>query len=469
LIANGGVRKRGDMAGKWREADNAACAAMQPRSVIAALCAALALLLPAVASAELRARPPTGPAMACIVAPMTLNPIFPAPPAPLAQDEDDQEDEEEDEEEEDDEDNEDEDDEDTLRGLKLPGHLPGQGPCIGFSGSVTAGMQYSLASSRGVHKLIVTPADRVSFLPSATIRLAASQETSLGARLDAVIGLNLLPSSDPAAPGVEITEAKIDFGGWTFGYDFSRFNFWEGDAFLFGTRVPARNALMLSRMLQLTEGWSMSAGFEDPRKSANQTLFPGVPTGVGITMPDVVGQAAYEGDTLRLHLAGAVRQHTRSSRLDKKTWGVAGIGGLEWSFDALAGSHRLTMQAAWAHDAPGYLGTQADRRTLASLLSADDTTTGYSLLGALSRDWTDTLTTNIYVSHLRIDLPRLGTTGGRGDLSRGAANIVWTPVKGLRLGLEGGVSTSKLDLPNRAIGDLAGRQTTAILWMDRAF
>ena len=395
---------------------------------------------------------------------MTLNPIFAAPTLPVGALAEEEDDDEEDEEEEDDDDEEEEDD-DTLRGLRLPG----QEPCIAVAGSVTAGTQYTFLSSRGAHKLVATPQDRVSFLPSATIRLATSQETTLGARLDAVIGLNILPSTDPNAPGVEITEARIDFGGWTFGYDFSRFNFWEGDDFLFGTRIPARNALMLARRLQLTEGWSVSAGFEDPRKPATQTLFPVAPTGAGITVPDMLGQIAYEGEALRLHAAGVVRQQTRSSQFDKKTWGVAGIGGVEWRFDALSASHRLTFQAAWAHDAPGYLGTQVDRRTLASLLSADDSTTGYSLLAAFSRDWTDTLATNFYVSHLRVDLPRLGATGGRADVSRGAANVVWSPVKGFRLGLEGGVSTSKLDLPNRVVGDLAGRQTTAILWLDRAF
>jgi hypothetical protein len=445
--------------------DRAAEAASGLRPWLAALCIASTLLTSTGVLADLRARPLlrfAGPAQGCIITPMTLNPIFATPAIPVVAPDDGDDDEEDDDEEEEEEE---EDDDDTLRGLKLPG----QEPCIAVGGSVTAGMQYTFFSSRGVHKLIVTPQDRVSFLPSATIRLAASQETTLGARLDAVIGLNLLPSTDPNAPGVEITEARIDFGGWTFGYDFSRFNFWEGDDFLFGTRIPARNALMLARRLQLTETWSISAGFEDPRKPATQTLFPGAPTGVGITVPDMLGQVAYEGDTLRLHAAGVVRQHTRSSRLDKKTWGVAGIGGLEWRFDALAASHRLTLQAAWAHDAPGYLGTQVDRRTLASILSADDSTTGYSLLAAFSRDWTETLTSNLYVSHLRIDLPRMGSTGGRADTSRGAANIVWTPVKGLRLGLEGGVSTSKLDLPNRAVGDLAGRQTTAIVWLDRAF
>jgi hypothetical protein len=451
------------------EDDRRADGASGLRPWLAALCLASAMLASTAVLADLRARPSlhfAGPAQGCIITPMSLNPVFvtPAIPVAAADEEDDDEDDDEDDEDDEDDDDEDEDD-DTLRGLKLPG----QEPCIGMSGSVTAGMQYTFLSSRGVHKLDAIPQDRVSFLPSATIRLAASQETTLGARLDAVIGLNIVPSSDPNSPGVEITEARIDFGGWTFGYDFSRFNFWEGDDFLFGTRIPARNALMLARRFQLTEAWSISAGFEDPRKPAAQTQFPGVPTGVGITVPDMLGQLAYEGDTLRLHFAGAVRQHTRSSRLDKKTWGVAGISGLEWSFDTLAASHRLTLQAAWAHDAPGYLGTQVDRRTLATLLSADDTTTGYSLLAAFSRDWTDKLTTNIYVSHLRVDLPRLGATGGRADVSRSAANIVWTPVKGLRLGLEGGVSTSKLDLPNRAVGDLAGRQTTAIVWMDRAF
>jgi hypothetical protein len=440
--------------------------AAQLRRALAVICCALPLFTSVAALADLRARPAlriAGPAQGCLITPMTLNPIFAAPPLPLAAIT--QDDEEEDEDDEEEEDEEEEEDDDTLRGLKLPG----QEPCIAIAGSVTAGMQYAFFSSRGIHKLVATPQDRVSFLPSATIRLAASQETTLGARLDAVIGLNLLPSTDPNAPGIEITEAKIDFGGWTFGYDFSRFNFWEGDDFLFGVRVPARNALMLSRRFQLTESWSLSAGFEDPRKPATQTLFPTAPTGVGVTVPDMLGQLAYEGEALRLHLAGVVRQQTRSSQFDKKTWGVAGIGGLEWRFDALSASHRLTLQATWAHDAPGYLGTQVDRRTLASLLSADDSTTGYSLLAAFSRDWTETLASNIYVSHLRIDLPRLGATGGRADTSRGAANLVWTPVKGLRLGVEGGVSASKLDLPNRVVGDLAGRQTTAIIWMDRAF
>ncbi len=417
--------------------------------------------------AQPRAKPSQTMAEACTIQPLTLNPIFMAPafPVPATTEDAGDDDEEEEDDEEDEEEDDSADDDETMAGMRLAGAAD----CIAIGGSVSAGIQISAPSSRGLHKLLLTPPDRVSFLPGSSIRLAASRLTAAGARLDAAFAINILPSTDPDAPGVTLTEAKVETGGWTFGHDYSRFNFWDGDSFLFGARIPARSALMLSRRIQLTESWSITAGAEDPRQQQPQPLLPGLRPAAGTTTPDAVGQIAFEGDALRLHVAGAVRQHTRGSRLDKKTWGVAVIGGAEWRFAALGGMNQLTAQAAWAHDAPGYLGTQLERATLGQIISADDTTTGHSLLLAYGRELSESVSANLYVSQLRLDLPKLGVTGGRAEISRGAANIVWSPLNGLRLGLEGGVSLSRLDLPGRAVGHLSGRQRTAILWIDRAF
>ncbi len=435
----------------------------------AALLSVLAFAASGASAQPLRAKPTPWlgdakeRAVACIIGPASLTPLIVTLPAPVNEPPapDDEEDEEEDEEEED---APEFDLEGPVGGIKLPG---GQ-TCIGLSGAVLGGFQIRNEHLSGVNRLATRAQNRFEFNGGMSFRLLTSQVIGNGERVDTNLSLFILPSTNSDSPDIQLTKGYVAFAGWTLGYDSSRFNFWTGAGFLFGARVPARSVLMATRQFQITQAWSTSFGVEDPRSIASQSLIGNLGGNTGRTVPDLVWRAGYETDTLSLHGAVAGTQNPAATTQASASWGVAAIAGATLTFDMLGGTHRLTGQAALARDAPVYLGTQLDLGSISRLIAADDDTRGRSTLLVFSRDWSDTITTNAYVSRLNIKLPKLRDGGGSVDLTRGAANIVWTPNINFRIGVEASLSQSKLELGSRSTSP-SSRQSSLALWMVSRF
>ncbi len=398
----------------------------------------------------------SSPLLACTIAPLSLTPMFASPEvaseANASEADDDVEEEEEEEE-----------DEETLGGFRSSG----DSTCIAVTASLNSAVQYTRQKVSPALKS--QAADPTSFLASATVGVRSSTMTADGTRVDLKLAV-LFQSPDASTSGVDLREASIAVGAWNIGFAPSVFNFWTGDEFLFGTRIPARSGVQLSRKWQLTETWSATVSLEDSQSSSTAPTSTEIPTTPGPRVPDIVGRIRYEGDSLEAHLSAGVTEVPSSLPGAAARWGHAAMAGARWSLEFLGLKHALTGQAAWAVDAPVYLGTQSDLRIVRSIVAAGDTTRGFSGIVAWTTELSDTVSVNLYASHLRLDFPKLGQTGGTAELSRGAANLVWTPTKGLRVGAEAGISRAKLDLPGRLIAnDPSGRQMTAILWIDRSF
>ncbi len=59
---------------------------------------------------------------------------------------------------------------------------------------------------------------------------------------------------------------------------------------------------------------------------------------------------------------------------------------------------------------------------------------------------------------------------GRIQIDRVAANIVWAPVEGLRIGLEATLARQQIDLAgNTRAAALSGRQSSAQFFVERTF
>ncbi len=396
------------------------------------------------------------PLVACTISPLSLKPVFTIPSvasrASPGEPDDDEEDEEEEE----------------VDGELIGGFRSAGGTCIAVTASLNSSVQYT--HRKFPPALSSRSADPTSFLASATAGFRSSTVAPDGSRVDVRLSV-LFQSPDGSTYGVELKEGVIDVGAWSFGFAPSIFSFWTGDDFLFGTRVPARGGVQLARRWQLTETWSAALALEDTQATSSSP--PGstlLPTSPGPRMPDIVGRLRFEGDSLEAHLSAAVKELRSVSPGQPVRWGRAAIVGVRWSFELLGLRHAITGQGTWAVDAPVYLGLQSDLRTIRAIVGDNDTTRGFS--GALA--WTtalsETVSFNLYASHFRLDFPKLGQTGGRAELSGGAANLVWMPRRGLRIGAEVGFSRNKIELPGRAIAiDLSARQATAILWFDRTF
>ena len=377
----------------------------------------------------------------CTIAPPDPAPLFSSPGASTstAKDDDNEED------------DEDEDDE-SPRGFISPN----SGTCIAVSGSVNAGIQRDDYKATGQ-----VPESATSFPLSASFQIETGQMLADGHYLATAFGFSMDTNSEGGSD-LTMNEASVTLGAFAFGLTGSRFDFWAGDDFAFIGRIPSRTVALIGYERQLTEQLSLSLSVEDAAADRRTVL----PAG-GYRMPDGVVRLLYEQGGLTLHGAVAAREvpGARSSRV-----GRAAIIGATWERKLLDRPLTLTAQIAGAIDAAPYIGSKLDQRTAFSVLTGDLTIRGWSGVVAIGREWTDEWSSNAYVSRYRLSIPNAAGLAGRVQIDRVAANMVWAPIKGLRLGLEGSLAWQKLDIAGNArAASLSGRQSSAQLFLERSF
>lgn len=352
------------------------------------------------------------------------------------------------------------DDADAPRGFIAPG----SNSCVAISGTLSFGLQRDwykanrLATATGQ-----VPVDATSFPLSLTFRLESAQTLGNGVYMATAFEFQVDKTSG-SDNDLTLSEASVTLGPWVFGLAGSRFDFWSGDDFIFIGRIPSRTVGIIGyeRALTDTVRWSLSTEDVEVDRRA-------LPSQSGRRVPDGVARLVYESGGLTLHGAVALRDvpgaGTASSRL-----GRAAIIGATWEKEILGRPMTISGQVASAVDAAPYIGSQLDRRAVLSILTGDDSTRGWSSVVSLRREWTDQWSSNVYVSRYRLALPGLGVRPGRINIDRLAANLVWSPVKGFKAGIETSLAWQQANIVGRtAAASLAGRQTSVQLFLERAF
>lgn len=415
----------------------------------AALAAVLSLLAGAEAGAA--SKPPLF-LRSCTIEPPEQTPLFSAPTSARAAAGDETDDD-------GDDDDDDDDDDDAPRGFISPG----SSTCIAVSGTVNAGIQRddfranALARATGL-----VPQSVTSFPLSTTFRIETGQSLSNGLYLASAFEFSVDTNSE-GGNDLSIGEISVTLGAFTFGVAGSRFDFWAGDEFAFIARIPSRTVSLIGYERQLTEAVSLSLSAEGPSVDQSTTL----PT-AGKRVPDGVARLLYESGPLTLH--GAVALRDVPSFGGSSLLGRAAILGLTWDGTLLERPLTLTGQIAEATNAAAYIGSRLDQRTALPLIASDITTRGWSGVVSIGREWTDEWSSNAYVSRYRLSVAQ--STGSRGEIriDRLAANLVWAPVDGLRLGLEASLAWQRIDLAARSLAaNLNGRQMSAQLFIERSF
>lgn len=422
---------------------------------------ALALLVAAAgipAEAKTAGRPPIL-LRSCTIEPPDLAPLFPNPPilskgstAKQADDDDDDGD--------DDDADDDEDDEDTPPAGFLS---PGLGSCISISGTVNAGLQRDdYRGNAAARATGLVPQSATSFPLSTTFRIESGRSLANGEYLASAFEFSIDTNSE-GGNDVTIGEASITLGAFSTGLAGSRFDFWTGDEFALIGRIPNRTVALIGYERPLIDNLSLSLSAEDVSADRRIPL-----PSAGRRLPDGVVRLLYEGDSLTVHGAAVVREVPRIGASSLS--GRAAILGVTWEGDVLGQSVSLTGQIAGAVNAAPYIGSQLDRRTVLSLLNGDETTRGWSGVISLGWEWSKEWSSNAYVNRYRLTLSSSAGPAGEAQIDRAAANLVWKPVKGLRLGLEGSLAWQRIDITGvpRAIG-LSGRQSTAQVFIERVF
>ncbi len=385
----------------------------------------------------------------CTITPPDPTPLFSIPSASkadAASDDDDAEDD-------------DDEDDDSPRGFVSPG----SSACIAVSGTVNAGLQHDAYKANALARATgLVPHNAASFPLSSSLRIETGQTLADGHYLASAFEFSVdTAGADPST--LTVAEASVTFGAFVFGLAGSRFDFWTGDDFAFISRIPSRTVGLIAYERQLTDQLSLSLSVEDVAVD-RRTVAPTTAN----SYPDGVMRLLYEQDGLTLHGSVAVRDVPSAGGSHRI--GRAAILGATWEKKVLDRPLTLTAQIAGAVDAAPYIGSRLDQRTAFSVLTGDLTTRGWTGVVAVGREWTDEWSTNAYVSRYRLSIPSASGLAGRIQIDRVTANLVWAPVDGLRLGIEGSVAWQKLDIAgNASAASLSGRQSSAQFFMERTF
>ncbi|UZF93066.1 porin [Bosea sp. NBC_00550] len=294
-----------------------------------------------------------------------------------------------------------------------------------------------------------------------------------------VPGLSRGPASSATTSLLDL--AFVQFGPITAGRAQSFFDFYASDLNFASIRTADSRVNLLAYTATFGSGFSATVSLEDRTSGTvgrelggiiqDPVLF--VNGGAAVTQgqdyPDLIASLRVDQGWGSAQLSGAVGQRNYATLAnvaavngDEFAWAIQ--GGVKINLPSLAAGDALWLQAAYADGALGYLGWSGGsfglgrlgRLSLADasinpVTGSIDNSTGWSLVAAFRHFWTPTIRTEISASYSELKL-------GYNDNSQlflasrsldpkeflVAANVIWSPVSGLDIGVE--VLYSHLDV-----------------------
>lgn len=283
-------------------------------------------------------------------------------------------------------------------------------------------------------------------------------------------------SSTGSSPNLDL--AFIQFGPITAGRAQSFFDFYANDYNFASTRTSDTRLNLLAYTATFGSGFSATISLEDRVSGTSNRELPGVtftPTlagGVfgsaivqGQDYPDLIGSLRVDQGWGSAQLSGAIGQRKYAVALpsvavqspvdgDEMIWAIQ--GGVRINLPMLAAGDNIVLQAAYADGSLGYIGwypgtfgvgrlgalTLADA-TLNTVTGSVDNSSGFSLVAAFKHFWTPQLRTEITASYSQLKLKYIDAASF-GAFARSldpkeyniAANLIWSPVSGLDIGVE---------------------------------
>ncbi|MGY6249400.1 porin [Bosea thiooxidans] len=286
------------------------------------------------------------------------------------------------------------------------------------------------------------------------------------------------PSSTTTGSLVDL--AFVQFGPITAGRAQSFFDFYANDLGFASVRTSDTRLNLLAYTATFGSGFSATVSAEDRtsgtlgRENGGVTYLGLAGTGTAITQgqdyPDLIASLRVDQGWGSAQLSGAIgqRKYAVANTIgaidgDEIAWAIQ--GGVKINLPMLAAGDALWLQAAYADGALGYLGWgpgslglgRIGRLTLADaainpVTGNVDTSTGWSVVAAFRHFWTPTLRTELFGSYSEVKLGYVDNVSLAGFAPRSldpkellvAANLIWSPVSGLDIGVE--VLYSHLDL-----------------------
>lgn len=191
----------------------------------------------------------------------------------------------------------------------------------------------------------------------------------------------------------------------------------------------------------LGKGLDLFVALENPQTETVSTTNPALGDTDQDRVPDVVAKLVYKAPRVDLHLAGLVRQlsvHDAGGGDDAVGWGVSAGGKIAFGPD---GRHDVRVSGTYGNGIGRYLGlgyapdAVFDRAVLGDRLLNVDNIAGFA---SLKLGWTDTLRSTFAAGYQHADYPEGILVPGLVNVSAYslAANLFWSPVKNLDIGIE---------------------------------
>ncbi|MEW6257712.1 MAG: porin [Pseudomonadota bacterium] len=270
------------------------------------------------------------------------------------------------------------------------------------------------------------------------------------------------PNSSQFAPW----NMYIQFGGFTFGYAQSFFDFYANanvlgqDPATIGddTRTP-----LIAYTWEFAQGWSATFAAEDSATRAagvnpSDPSWPDVEENyqTGTRIPDFVANIGQTGDWGQFQLSGALHQVSAMlptsagpnyvGATDTSTWGYAVQAGLMFNLPFIAEGDSLYLQSAYVNGAISYLGlvnASGDFTPPDGYINADGTVSkvsGWNFTAQFLHNWNEAWQSAFFGGYAKFNLDNAiaevayGATSGT-NYNLGA-NLTWTPVKNLAITLQ---------------------------------
>lgn len=260
---------------------------------------------------------------------------------------------------------------------------------------------------------------------------------------------------------VTIDNAYIQFGGLTAGRGQSFYDFFTGYNFaIYDASYSDTKTNILGYTFSASNGFSASVSLEDPTFRAlgvADTSYFGSNTAElgGVRAPDVVAALRVEQDWGAAQISGALHNVYTDNPSVGSVLGWAVLAGLEVPLPLIGPNTSVALQAAGGQAALAYISTGATAPAVNGWTGASeypgsavdatvnpftgslDPVTAWSIIGGITHAFTEQWSTNITTSYLDADVD--GSAASRiGDFKNFdfQANIVYTPVESLDIGVE---------------------------------
>ncbi len=335
-------------------------------------------------------------------------------------------------------------------------YIPGTETCLRVSGRVRAEYQYLEPQFREDASVGFRARGRVA-LDARTATAYGLLRTYIRMEMDRNTGV-YNSQFGGAGTSPNMAQAYIQFGGLTAGRTTSFFA--NGD-------LPNGNITtlrfydypdvnLLAYTFSFGNGFSATLSLEDGVSSAAGNRLVDVDgVAAGQRWPDLVGNIKYAGTWGSVQLSGALHE-VRSNAFDpidadffdsELGWAIGLQAGL--NLPALGAGDALWLAAAYADGALGYLGFSSNVTGVGAsgnlrgfaipdaYIDLDgnvETGSGWQIAGGLRHYWAPTLRSNLHGSYAQVEFDGLAID----EITewRAGANLFWTPVSGLDIGVE---------------------------------